>query len=118
MKYNNYIFDFDGTLVDSMPCWSKKMINILDKNKIEYPKDIIRIITPLGDLGTAEYFRDVLQVKLSIEEMLAQMDEFAFPIYRDKIVLKDGVEDYLKMLKRDWSRLNPNKSKGGYQSKC
>ena len=36
MKHSTYIFDFDGTLVDSMPCWSQKMINILEKNNIEY----------------------------------------------------------------------------------
>lgn len=52
-----YIFDFDGTLVDSMQQWSGKMLHILDENNIAYPPDVIKIITPLGDRGTAEYFR-------------------------------------------------------------
>ncbi len=37
------IFDFDGTLVDSMKQWAKKMINVLEKNGITYPTDIIKI---------------------------------------------------------------------------
>ncbi|MBQ7821426.1 MAG: HAD family phosphatase [Clostridia bacterium] len=106
MKHLAYLFDFDGTLVDSMPCWSQKMINILEKNNVEYPDDIIKIITPLGDIGTAKYFKEVLNINLSIEEMIAQMDDYALPKYRDSIVLKDGVMDYLVMLKKNNCSLN------------
>ncbi len=94
-----YIFDFDGTLVDSVPCWSEKMLNILRSEGIVYPADIIKIITPLGDAGTAEYFRDVLGVRLSKEQMFDRMDAYALPRYRDEIQLKPGVQAYLHKLK-------------------
>ena len=106
MPHSTYIFDFDGTLVDSMPCWSEKMLNILNKNQVSYPADIIKQITPLGDLGTAKYFQEVLGVQLSIEEMIAQMDEYALPKYRDVIGLKDGVREYLCQLKNSGCSLN------------
>lgn len=106
MKHLTYLFDFDGTLVDSMPCWSQKMINILENSKTPYPKDIIKIITPLGDMGTAKYFKEELGVNLSIEEMLCQMDEYALPEYKNTIILKEGVLDYLLMLKRGGCSLN------------
>ena len=51
-----YLFDFDGTLVDSMPTYGALMIRILNESGIEYPSNIIKIITPLGFIGTAEYF--------------------------------------------------------------
>lgn len=101
-----YLFDFDGTLVDSMPYWSQKMINILEKSGVSYPDDIIKIITPLGDIGTARYFSEVLGVPFSTEEMLAQMDAYALPKYRDVITLKKGVSDYLNKLKQCGYRLN------------
>ncbi len=103
---NTYIFDFDGTLVDSMPYWSQKMINILEEYKVDYPEDIIKIITPLGDIGTARYYREVLGVPLSDEEMLKMMDEYALPKYRDEIIFKAGVYDYLKFLKSKGCSLN------------
>lgn len=106
MKHTAYIFDFDGTLVDSMPYWSAKMLNILEKNNIDYLADIIKKITPLGDLGTANYFKDVLGVKLSVEEMIHQMDDFALPRYREVIKLKAGVADYLQMLKKNNCSIN------------
>ena len=57
LKYNDYLFDFDGTLVDSMPTFIAVMLRILDENNIKYEDDIIKIITPLGYAGTAGYFR-------------------------------------------------------------
>lgn len=103
---NTYIFDFDGTLVNSMPYWSQKMINILEEYKVDYPEDIIKIITPLGDIGTARYYREVLGVPLSDEEMLKMMDEYALPKYRDEIIFKEGVYDYLKLLKNKGCSIN------------
>ena len=97
--HHTYIFDFDGTLVDSMPSWAEKVLNILRECGVEYPADIINIVTPLGDRGTAEYMRGVLGVPLSLEEIFRQMDEFALPKYRDEIVLKEGVREYLARLR-------------------
>lgn len=43
-----YLFDFDGTLVDSIPVYIASMLHILDQNNFPYEKDIVKIITPLG----------------------------------------------------------------------
>ena len=51
-----YLFDFDGTLVDSMAVYTSSLLRILDDCGIQYEKDIVKIITPLGIPGTAEYF--------------------------------------------------------------
>lgn len=106
MVMKAYIFDFDGTLVDSMPTWSLKMIRILEHYGVSYPKDVIRRITPLGDIGTAKYFREELGVPATEEELFAQMDAFALPKYRDEIPIKAGVENYLRGLKAQGASLH------------
>lgn len=93
-----YLFDFDGTLVDSMPVWGRKMFRILEITGITPPQGLLRTITPLGDRGTAAYFRTQLKVPMTDEEMFAAMDEYALPRYREEIPAKDGVEEYLAHL--------------------
>ncbi|MBQ8907252.1 MAG: HAD-IA family hydrolase [Clostridia bacterium] len=99
MAYQYYLFDFDGTLVDSMPSWISKMMHILHRAGVSYPENVIEIITPLGDKGTAEYFIRELGVPMTVSEMIAEMDEVALPAYRGKIPLKAGVYDALHRLR-------------------
>ena len=99
MRPEPYIFDFDGTLVDSMPTWGGKMLHVLDKNGVSYPEDIVRTLTPLGDLGSARYFQEHFHLNKGVDELLAEMDEFALPAYRDAIQAKPGVREALEALR-------------------
>jgi len=95
---SHYLFDFDGTLVDSMPYWAKAMLDVLDDHGIDYPKNIITIITPMGLDATCDYF-----VKLGMEgtresirgEIYAQLT----PNYEKVILAKAGVKEGLLSLK-------------------
>lgn len=64
-----YLFDFDGTLVNSMPSYIKGMLGILEEEGVKYAKDIIKIITPLGFGGTAKYFIENFGLKTTKEEL-------------------------------------------------
>ena len=75
LKYDAYLFDFDGTLVDSMPSFISVMLRILDENNIKYDDDIVKIITPLGYAGTAAYFKK-MGVPLSEAKMIKIMNEY------------------------------------------
>lgn len=99
------LFDFDGTLADSMPVWSRKMFHILEQCGIDAPEGLLRTITPLGDRGTARYFRETLGVPLSEQELLARMDAYALPRYREEIPPKPGALDYLRTLRGQGLRL-------------
>lgn len=105
MKYNTYLFDFDGTLVDSMPTFVAVMLKILDENNIKYGDDIVKTITPLGYAGTAEYFRK-LGVHLSEEEMIELMNKYAYSEYIYNISAKTNVIPVLKELKNKGASLN------------
>ena len=105
MKYTSYLFDFDGTLVNSMPAFVSVMKKVLDENNIAYGKDIINIITPLGYIGTAEYFKK-LGVNLNTDEILSAMYEYAYTEYAYNIPAKKNVAEVLNKLKKDGADLN------------
>lgn len=100
-----YLFDFDGTLVDSMTYFVELMLRILDEKNIKYGKDIVKIITPLGYRGTAEYFR-TLGVKESTEEIMSMMHSYAIEAYTYKVMAKDTVIQTLQELKNRGMGLN------------
>ena len=106
MKYSAYLFDFDGTLVDSMPSFISVMLRILDENGIKYGDDIIKIITPLGYLGTAKYFIDKLGLKMREEDILKIMNEYAYDEYAYKIPAKENVIETILRLKEQGADLN------------
>ncbi len=100
-----YLFDFDGTLVNSMPTFVKVMLRILNENNISYGDDIIKIITPLGLKGTAEYFIS-LGLNKSVEEIGKTMYEYFYYEYAHTIPAKENVIDTLKELKAQGHSLN------------
>lgn len=103
---STYIFDFDGTLGNSMEYFAEEMLALLERRQIKYPEDTIKIITPLGYQGTAKYFIETYQLPHTVEELVAEMHECLYPVYRDKIVLKPGVAEYLHKLKAEGHSLN------------
>ena len=100
MRYSTYLFDFDGTLVDSMPAYISVMLRILDENNIKYENDLIKIITPLGYLGTARYYIEHLGVKLSENEIVERMNQYIYDEYAYHIQAKKNVVETLKKLKQ------------------
>ena len=100
-----FLFDFDGTLVDSMPSYVSSTLKILEENNISYGDDIIKIITPLGLLGAAKYFIK-LGVKKPVEEIVEDMKKYMLDDYFYTIPAKTDVIQTLKKLKSMGANLN------------
>ena len=93
-----YLFDFDGTLVDSMPTYVSVMLRILDENNVPYGDDIVKIITPLGYTGTAKYFIG-MGLDLPLDEIVGRMGRYAIEEYTHNVPAKAHVVDVLRQLK-------------------
>lgn len=93
------VFDLDGTLIDSMPTWSEKMLRLLRLQGITPPEGLVTTIATLGDGGTLDYFQQNFPLLWTREKMIKEMDEYALPRYANEIPLKEGVREYLQALK-------------------
>jgi HAD superfamily hydrolase (TIGR01509 family) len=100
-----YLFDFDGTLVDSMPVFGGLMLKILNEHGIKYGDDVLKTITPLGYVGTAKYFIS-MGLNKTEEELVALMKEYAVYEYTNTVPAKNNVEKVLKELKSRGDSLN------------
>ena len=102
---STYLFDFDGTLVDSMPTYASVMLNLLNEQGIAYGDDILKIITPLGYRGTASYFKK-LGMALSEEEIIGTVTKRAVEAYTNSVPAKAHVIDVLRALHARGDSLN------------
>ena len=100
-----YLFDFDGTLVDSMPTYVSAMLRILDEHRIPYGPDIVKIITPLGLSGTADYYIG-MGLDRPKEEIMKLMGQYMLDAYWYQIPAKEHVIPVLRQLKAEGASLN------------
>ena len=93
------IFDFDGTLVDSMFIWETFAEDYL-KSLSKDPKENLRETFATFTLEqAAEYYQNYYDVSLSTEEIVSGINEMVLQSYRTKVALKNGVAEFLKKLK-------------------
>ena len=99
------IFDFDGTLVDSMFIWDtigEDYLRSLGKKPHEDLKETFMTLT-LEE--AAEYYRTHYGVTLSVKEIVDGVNAMVEGIYRTRVALKQGVADFLAQLKDNGTRM-------------
>ncbi|WP_195269914.1 HAD family phosphatase [Eubacterium sp. 1001713B170207_170306_E7] len=88
--YRAVIFDFDGTLVDSMGLWhSIDHIYLARHNKV-CPETLPYEIAGKSFTETAEYFKERFGLEDSIEEIKAEWVEMSHEAYLNNVHFKPG----------------------------
>lgn len=106
MEKKYYIFDMDGTLIDSMPSYGGAVMKYLKINNIPHPDDTLKTVTPLGYAGAAKHFIEHLGCTATVEEICNDFKEFMIDDYMNKIPAKDGVKEALTELKKQGHSLS------------
>ena len=95
----HYLFDFDGTLVDSMPTFGAMMLGTLEKYGVKADPTVLKIITPLGYALTAKYFVEQLGVRADPTELVRHFYTTATEAYANSIEAKPSVPEVLRALR-------------------
>lgn len=95
------IFDLDGTLLDSMFIWDTIGEDYLRTLGKEPHEDLREAFMPLTLEEAAEYYREHYGVTLSVREIVDGVNAMVEGIYRTKVTLKPGIEEYLRWLKEN-----------------
>ena len=99
------VLDLDGTIIDSMTEWFKNIDTLLAGNGVDYPKDTINVITPMGDEEVAKHFIS-LGLKMTVREAMDEMERLSKVSYGEKILLKPYVKEFLFKCKEEGISIN------------
>lgn len=94
------IFDFDGTLFDSMFIWDIAGEVYLRSIGKEPEDDLQKILKPMSLLQSAEYIREKYHIPLSTEEIMDGVNRTVEGFYFYTVEPKPGVFDFLEELYR------------------
>lgn len=95
-EFENYIFDLDGTLIDSMTVWDNVGYDFLVSKNITPPSDLNDRLKTMSFEEAARYFIDELGLKMSVPDIINGVTETAADKYRYDIELKEGVYEFLE----------------------
>ena len=99
------LFDFDGTLADSMWMWDDIDIEYLGSRGIALPDTLQKEIEGMSFSETAIYFKETFHLDDSLEEIKADWNRMAMDKYIYEVPLKTGVLEFLQLLKSDGIRM-------------
>ncbi|MDO4623036.1 MAG: HAD family phosphatase [Eubacteriales bacterium] len=100
MDFRYFIFDLDGTLLDSMGIWDEIDVKYLAKRGIELPADYQQAVTPMETYEIAEYSIRRFGLSDTPEELVAEWREMAGDAYRNTLQIFPFVKETVSLLYR------------------
>ncbi len=100
-----FLFDLDGTLLDSMPLWDRVYLQTLEKFGRAVPSDYLMHVNHLSVRDGAVYTVQSLGLDTTPEEIIRIWTSLGEAAYRDSILLKPHAADLLRLLRADGKTL-------------
>jgi HAD superfamily hydrolase (TIGR01509 family) len=104
-EYKAYIFDLDGTLLDSMGVWGQIDVDFLAKRGIAVPPDYMDAISSMTFHETAAYTINRFALPGSVEDLMREWNEMAAYAYGNTVQMKPHAKEYLTTLRECGTKL-------------
>lgn len=107
MKLTGAIFDLDGTLLDSMPCWASVGTRFLQQQNVvvSNAQELMLRLKTMTLPEAAVFFQEEYHVQNSVEEICRQLDKMIEDDYLYRAPLKKGVQEMLERMRQKGIRM-------------
>ena len=96
--FGGAIFDFDGTLADSLGVWRHVDDLFFTRRGMTYNPDFAQRLSLLGFEDGARYTIDAYSLAETVEEICREWNDLGRELYETEVALREGAEVYLRAL--------------------
>lgn len=100
-----YIFDLDGTLLDSMGLWEQIDIDFLEGRGLAVPRDYLSAIASRSFPEAAAYTIERFHLPDRVADLLSEWNGMAAYAYGHTVPMKPHAKEYLDALKASGAKL-------------
>lgn len=105
-SFKGYIFDLDGTLVDSFGVWDTVDKLFLSKRGFSVPENYGRELSAMGFDAAAEYTIRQFGLNEEKSDIIDEWNETAIRLFENEVFLFEGAREYLLRLKAEGKKLS------------
>ena len=103
--YEGFIFDLDGTLIDSVNIWRDIDEEFFKRRKIPEPEGFYATVSGLNLRQGAELVIGRFNLDENADDIISEWLDMALDAYSNKIFLKDGAKELLEKLRKAGKKL-------------
>ena len=92
------IFDFDGTVADSLGVWRRVDRLFLEERGLPYTPEYAEMLSRLGFEAGAQFIKDTYGLADTIEDICGEWNRLGRELYRTDVKLYDGAVAYIERL--------------------
>ena len=96
----SFIFDADGTLLDSMGFWTSVVYDLAAASGKQPEDGLIETLTPMSMVEGARYMKARYGLKMPIEQLMEEENKRVLEFYSERVELIDGMKELVELLSR------------------
>lgn len=98
-KFKAMIFDFDGTLADSLDVWADIDIKFAQKRGLVLPEDYFVHVSTMNFPDAAVYTKEVYGLSEAPEEIVKEWSDMAIREYSENVRLKENAAEFVRKIR-------------------
>ena len=98
-RFSAVIFDLDGVLADSEPCWNQIDARLLAEHGVSYHGEYHRNVLGVSYRLAVEFYKNAFHISASVEKLMCRRGEIATEFFANRVGLFPSAKTTLEQLR-------------------
>lgn len=101
LSFKGVIFDFDGTLADTLSMWSNIDLMFAKKHNITFDDSYPDKIAAMNFSQAAQFTKELFDLDMTVDEIIGEWYGYAVYEHTHNVYFKEGAVEFIKYLRKN-----------------